>query len=45
MTVDPQLTGNAGLYDTCYHLSLLGWNVMPIARNARGVDIIAYSQE
>src|SRR5207253_1076781 len=23
-------------------LSLLGWNVMPTARNARGVDIIAY---
>jgi hypothetical protein len=27
----------------CYRLSLLGWNVMPTARNARGVDIIAYS--
>lgn len=45
MTLDPQLTGNAGLYYTCYHLSLLGWNVMPTARNARGVDIIAYSQD
>ena len=45
MTLDPQLTGNAGLYYTCYHLSLLGWNVMPTACNARGVDIIAYSQD
>lgn len=45
MTLDPQLTGNAGLYYCCYHLSLLGWNVMPTARNARGVDILAYSQD
>ena len=45
MRLDPQLTGNTGLYYTCYHLSLLGWNVMPTARNARGVDIIAYSQD
>jgi len=45
MTLDPQLTGNAGLYYCCYQLSLRGWNVMPTARNARGVDIIAYSQD
>ena len=45
MALDSQITGNAGLYYTCYHLSLLGWNVMPTARNARGVDIIAYSQD
>lgn len=41
----PQLTGNVGLYYCCYKLSLLGWNVMPTARNARGVDIIAYSRD
>lgn len=41
----PQLVGNAGLYYCCYRLSLRGWNVMPTARNARGVDIIAYSQD
>ena len=45
MALDSQVTGNAGLYYCCYHLSLLGWNVMPTARNARGVDIIAYSQD
>jgi hypothetical protein len=45
MKLDPQITGNAGLYYCCYHLSLLGWNVMPTARNARGVDIIAYSYD
>jgi hypothetical protein len=43
--LDPQLTGNVGLYYCCYKLSLLGWNVMPTARNARGVDIIAYSRD
>lgn len=45
VTLDPQLTGNVGLYYCCYKLSLLGWNVMPTARNARGVDIIAYSRD
>lgn len=45
MALDPQLTGNAGLYYCCYRLTLLGWNVMPTARNARGVDILAYSQD
>ena len=44
-SLDPQITGNAGLYYCCYHLTLLGWNVMPTARNARGVDIIAYSRD
>ena len=39
----PQITGNAGLYYCCYRLSLLGWNVMPTARNARGIDVLAYS--
>jgi hypothetical protein len=45
MALDPQITGNVGLYYCCYRLSLLGWNVMPTARNARGVDIIAYSRD
>lgn len=39
----PQLVGNVGLYYCCYRLTLLGWNVMPTARNARGVDLIAYN--
>lgn len=43
--LDPQLTASVGLYYCCYKLSLLGWNVMPTARNARGVDIIAYSRD
>ena len=45
MKLHPQLTGNVGLYFCCYQLSLRGWNVMPTARNARGVDIIAYSED
>ena len=40
-----QVVGNAGLYFVCYKLSLQGWNVMPTARNARGIDIIAYSRD
>lgn len=45
MKLSPQITGNIGLYYCCYKLSLLGWNVMPTARNARGVDIIAYNED
>src|SRR3954467_9631012 len=44
MSLDSQITGNVGLYYCCYRLSLLGWNVMPTARNARGVDIVAYDK-
>lgn len=44
MKVDSQVTGNMGLYYTCYHLSRMGWNVMPTARNARGIDIVAYDK-
>ena len=45
VTLNRQLVGNVGLYYCCYRLSLLGWNVMPTAHNARGVDIVAYNQE
>lgn len=38
-----QVTGNVGLYYVCYRLSLLGWNAMPTARNAKGIDILAYN--
>jgi len=38
-----QITGNIGLFYACYQLSRMGWNVMPTSRNARGIDIIAYS--
>ncbi len=44
-TLPPLVTGNVGLYYCCYKLSLMGWNAMPTARNARGVDIIAYSAD
>lgn len=42
--ITTQTIGNIGLYYTCYCLSLYGWNVMPTARNAKGIDILAYSQ-
>lgn len=45
MKLELQVTGNIGLYYTCYMLSRNGWNVMPTARNARGVDIIGYNRE
>lgn len=41
---DKQVVGNKGLYFVCYRLSQLGWNVMPTTRNARGVDVLIYSQ-
>ncbi len=41
---DQQVTGNIGLYYACFRLSRMGWNTMPTARNARGVDIIAYNR-
>jgi hypothetical protein len=44
MRLDSQIVGNAGLYYTCYRLSLLGWNAMPTTRNARGIDVVAYSR-
>jgi hypothetical protein len=42
---DNQIVGNIGMYYVCYQLSRLGWNVMPTARNAKGVDITAYSPD
>lgn len=44
MKLEPQVTGNIGMYYACYMLSRMGWNVMPTARNARGIDIIAYNK-
>ena len=38
----PQITGNIGLYYVSYELFRRGWNVMATARNARGIDIVAY---
>ena len=40
-----QIVGNSGLYYVCYRLSLLGWNVLPTSRNARGIDIVCYSMD
>jgi hypothetical protein len=40
-----QTVGNVGMYYACYRLSQLGWNVMPTVRNAKGIDILAYSQD
>ena len=37
-----QVVGNIGMYFVCHKLSLMGWNVMPTARNARGIDIVVY---
>lgn len=40
-----QIVGNIGLYYVCYELSKRGWNVLPTSRNAKGVDLIIYSQD
>src|SRR5688572_14937766 len=42
---DNQTVGNVGMYYVCYRLSLLGWNAMPTSRNARGIDVLIYSQD
>jgi hypothetical protein len=39
------VTGNVGMYYAAYRLSQMGWNVMPTARNARGVDLLAYDAD
>ena len=33
------------MYFASYHLSKLGWNAMPTARNARGIDIVVYNKD
>ncbi len=43
--VPTQTIGNIGLYYVCYRLSLFGWNVLPTSRNAKGVDILIFSQD
>lgn len=45
MKLETQVVGNIGMYYACYKLSCMGWNVMPTARNARGIDIIAYNSQ
>ena len=40
-----QMTGNKALYYVCYKLSELGWNAIPTARNAAGVDILCVNEE
>src|SRR5262245_52910711 len=45
LRVSNQIVGNIGLFYVCYRLSRLGWNVMPTARNAKGIDILVYSQD
>ncbi len=39
-----QLVGNIGLFYVCYELSKKGWNCLPTTRNAKGVDLVIYSQ-
>jgi len=38
-----QVVGNMGMYYAAYRLSQMGWNVMPTARNARGIDLLIYN--
>ena len=40
-----QVTGNVGMYFAAYQLSRQGWNVMPTARNARGIDLLIYDTQ
>lgn len=40
-----QITGNIGMFYTCFKLSQLGLNVMPTSRNAKGPDVVAYTAD
>ena len=42
---EAQIIGNIGMFNVCYRLSRHGWNAMPTTRNAREIDIIAYSPD
>ncbi len=44
-TKNNQLVGNAGLFYICYELSKRGWNCLVTTRNAKGVDLVIYSQD
>jgi hypothetical protein len=39
-----QLVGNMGIFYICYELSKRGWNCLPTTRNAKGIDLVIYSQ-
>ena len=39
-----QLTGNIGLFYAAHKLARRGWNVLITSRNAKGPDMIIYSQ-
>jgi hypothetical protein len=39
------LVGNISMYYVCYELAKRGWNVMPTSRNAKGIDILIYSED
>ncbi|WP_029895914.1 hypothetical protein [Desulfohalovibrio reitneri] len=45
MKLNSQVVGNIGMYYASYRLSQLGWNVMPTARNARGIDLVMYTSD
>jgi hypothetical protein len=40
-----QTVGNIGLFFLCCRLSRMGWNDTSTARNAKGIDILTYSQD
>ena len=43
--LDAQTVANVGLYYVCFRLARYGWNVSPATRNAKGLDIVACSQD
>ena len=43
--LDNQIVANSGMYYVCHRLSEMGLNVMPTSRNAKGIDILAYTPD
>lgn len=40
-----QVTGNVGMYYAAYRLSELGYNVIPTARNTKGIDLVVCTDD
>ena len=43
--LNAQTVGNIGMFYVCYQLARRCWNVMPTTRNAKGVDVLIYSED
>ena len=43
--LDAEIIANIGVYYVCFRPARYGWNVSPATRSAKGVDVVACSQD